>query len=409
MASNVVVLLLLGLTLKGGETSSIDSNDSEVLGIRKDQIVCPSNTTAGSPRNLAGIIRFIVKDDVERYKLVLNMARNQRTSTIKNEIVEAISMDFETYVTDPIKILDFCNAITYMDDISQEKFYQALVNRSARILVDLILANNSCTESPIDSELPNNLHLIPIKYLEKILEAVFDIVLSSESPLKVADCLYNITDSFEQGTIANLLLLNRAEVKTNSSEHAGLLANLQKFLNLKNFKYVDVYWRRRVYRLFPHHIDWLSTTSNVCIRHANNKRDNLVHCYEGDTRTMCTSEYPCPNRSIYYHVFKKRSVIAIGYKHIHGSIAMNATKEKGTRRPNVSKNLFRSKEIFFWHVVPVLNGLALYDSETSESVLCGGDPAQWVDNKHFAYTRRAEDFDAHREECTWYFEDCNYE
>ncbi|XP_062136326.1 uncharacterized protein LOC133845780 [Drosophila sulfurigaster albostrigata] len=335
------------------------------------------------------------------------MASNVRTSKIHDAIVEAILMDLETFVTDPIKILDFYNEIRYMDDIKPKKFYQVFVNRSAKILAESIQANNSCTNSPMATELLPRLQQVPIKYLEIILKALFDIVLSSESQLKVADCLNNLNTNLEQRTIANWLLLNRAEVKTNSSEHAGLLVNLQKFSTHKNFRNIKVYYRRKVYRLFPHYIDWLSTTSDVCIRKVYNKRDHLIHCYNWDKPTMCTSEYPYQDRKIHYEVDEKRSKIAIENDLFDGYIAMNVTKEKGKRRPIVSKNLFRSNEIW-WRVVPVPNGLALYDDETSESVLCGGDEAQWVDYVHFAYTRRAEDFDAHREECTWYFEDCNY-
>ncbi|XP_060651492.1 uncharacterized protein LOC132788177 [Drosophila nasuta] len=415
MASKIVLfLLLLGLTLKDGETSSICKGYATVIGrineLPPNQSECPTNSTAGHPQNLAAIIRVIVNGDVNRYHTVLNMARNIERRSIKMEdaIYEALCLVAKKTISDPIKILDFYNQIDDKYYISPYRFYRVFVKRSAKVLSQAV-TNNSYTKFWMITGLLRRLTESEQYYTKEILEALFDIVLSSESPLNVVQRLSFFGASSEQLTMAHLQLLNRPEVQSNSSAHAELLDNLRQLMIKPAYqRSVDFRLRRKVYRLFPHYIDWVSTSFMASLRRANiDIEDYLVSCRKQDgTLTICTHDVaPWNENSVDYiiEVAHNKTLVALRFNFFNCA-AVNSTIPISTR---VTKNFYVSHDYYWWRVVLVPNGLALFDDATSSLVLCGGDSVQWDGDKHYAYARRAEDFEAHRDECTWLFE--NYE
>ncbi|XP_060651493.1 uncharacterized protein LOC132788178 [Drosophila nasuta] len=410
MASKIVLfLLLLGLTLKDGETSSICKGYATVIGrineLPPNQSECPTNSTAGHPQNLAAIIRVIVNGDVNRYYTVLNMARNIERRSIKMEdaIYEALCLVAKKTISDPIKILDFYNQIRNKYYVSPLRFYRVFVKRSAKVLSQAV-TNNSYTKFWMITGLLRRLTESEQYYTKEILEALFDIVLSSESPLNVVQRLSSFGASSEQLTMAHLQLLNRPEVRSNSSAHAELLDNLRQLMIKPAYqRSVDFRLRRNVYRLFPHYIGWVSTSFMARLRRANiDSKDYLVSCRKQDwSFTLCTNHLVSQNNMDYIiEVAHNKTLVALNFNLFYNA-AVNSTIPTSTR---VTRNFYVNHGFYWWRVVLVPNGIALFDDATSSLVLCGGDSAQWDGDRHYAYARRAEDFEAHRDECTWFFE-----
>ncbi|KAH8397033.1 hypothetical protein KR215_007903 [Drosophila sulfurigaster] len=348
----------------------------------------------------------MVNDDVDRYHTVVNMARKVPSMKMEFAIYEALCMVAKKSTIDPIKIMDFYKQMRDSYNIWPVIFYRVFVKHSAKALS--LAVTNQPTEFSINGLL-QGLTKTERHYTEKILKVVFDTVLTSESPLNVVQRLSYFGASLEQLTMAHLQLLKRPEVKSNSSARAELLDNFrQVMIDPKFERNVEYHLRRKVRKLFPHYLDWISSNS-VYLRRANiDTEDYLIGCRKQNGRmSICTSpDSPYSDNMVYYTIEKDHNKTLVGidkYKNCCGTLNNNI--------PTITmdtSNFFFSPNYCWWRVVLVPNGIALYDDATSSVVLCGGDSAEWDGDKHYAYARRAEDFEAHRDECTWFFENNFY-
>ncbi|XP_060651490.1 uncharacterized protein LOC132788175 [Drosophila nasuta] len=407
MASKIVLfLLLLGLTLREGNSRGTCSYGLRIHGRIHDfppnEFECASNSTVGYIHNLVVVVRVMVNDDVDRYHTVVNMAENVPSMKMKYAIYEALCKVAKKSTTDPIKIMDFYKQMRDSYNMWPVMFYSVFVKHSATALS--LAVTNQPTELSINGLL-QGLTKGERFYTEKILKVVFDTVLTSESPLNVVQRLSYFGASLEQLTMAHLQLLKRPEVKSNSSARAELLDNFrQVMIDPKFERDVVSYLRRKVRKLFPHYLDWISSVL-INLRRANiDTKDYLIGCLkQNGRRSICTSTYaPQGDNMMYYTIATDHNKTLVGIDK-YGNYC-------GTLNNNIPTITMEQTSFFtscWWRVVLVPNGIALYDDATSNLVLCGGDSAQWDDGIHYAYARRAEDFEAHRDECTWFFENIN--
>ncbi|XP_062127701.1 uncharacterized protein LOC133840061 [Drosophila sulfurigaster albostrigata] len=329
---------------------------------------------------------------------------------MKRGVYEALWLEWQQdkHIYDPLKILDFYKQLENESNVPKtlmEKIYQAFIARFAQLLSAPFHTDSHASDFPQVTKLLSKLKESPQKYTRDIFETLFDDVLSLESSLSVAQRLGNFNASLEQLAMANLQFVYRSEVLVNSSAHAVLLDNLRQLMKQPAF-YLQVGSSliSKVIKLLPSEINLLFIAERLCLRKADNM-EYLCECF--GPSDICTNQ-----------LYNEKSSLGVQRK-ING--ANNSTlfafhnphwnnrylgmhSVKGQKR--VNKNLCSQRDIYWWYVEPVQDGVAIYDAATSSFVICGGDPAQWNDYYKYAYTRRAEDFDEHRKDCTWIIEDC---
>ncbi|XP_060651543.1 uncharacterized protein LOC132788227 [Drosophila nasuta] len=289
-----------------------------------------------------------------------------------------------------------------------EKIYQTFIARFAQLLSAPFHTDSRTSDFPQVTKLLSQLKESPQKYTRDIFETLFDDVLSLESSLRVAQRLGNFNASLEQLAMANLQFLNRSEVLVNSSAHAVLLDNLRQLMKQPNFHHeVERFILHEVYKLLPSKMHLLFIAQKVCLRKADNDKEYIYEC--SGSSNMCTNQRYEEQASltVQHQISDVDNKTQFAFYNRYWNNHYLGIEDSLRGQPGVTKNVGGRVEIYWLNVVPVEKGVAIYDAATSSSVICGGDPAQWNKWYHYAYTRRAEDFDEHRKDCTWIIEDCS--
>ncbi|KAH8302039.1 hypothetical protein KR044_002008 [Drosophila immigrans] len=242
--------------------------------------------------------------------------------------------------------------------------------------------------------------------MSDILETLFDDVLSSESILSVAQRLGNFNASLTQLSMANSQMMFRTEVELDSSANTTLLDNLRQLMNKPNFSVeVDPAVQGNVCVLLSSEICLLFMAKKVCLRKANDI-DYYLHGnpYPYTNKRTQTQNYGRTSFYVRSVLSEANNKTQFAFRNSFWSdryVAMYLTIQSDSK-------VVGGSDIDWWHVKQVQDGVAIYDAATSSRVICGGDPAQRETTKHYAYTRRTEDFDEYRDECTWSIEDCSH-
>ncbi|XP_062127702.1 uncharacterized protein LOC133840062 [Drosophila sulfurigaster albostrigata] len=240
MTLEVVILLILGLS-SGVRATAITG---AVLARQQDdaatQVECPSFTSANSPLSLESIVRAIVDGDWQRHRLVLQLVKEARTLELKRSIYETLWLEWKQTKknNDPIKLLDLYEQLKLQSDIPadfQQMVYQTFISRSAHLLSAPLHAKSRCTDFPLVTTLLQLLKQSPQNLTSAIFDAVFDKVLTFETPLSVAQRLGNFNASLTQLATLNFKMMSRIEVQLNSSAHAVLLDNLRQLVKQWTF------------------------------------------------------------------------------------------------------------------------------------------------------------------------------
>ncbi|KAH8302040.1 hypothetical protein KR044_002009 [Drosophila immigrans] len=435
MATLGILLLLLALALQGNDSFAAGTHNSKLLAILNGSApaldvllhidvmageTAPALTTAVSPLSLESIIRAEVNGDWERGRLVLQLANEARTLELKHAIYEALWLELQQtkQIYDPLKILDFYEQLEHQSNVPPallESVYQAFVYRSAQLLSAPFHTDSRSASFPLVTTLLQRLTLSTLDYIRDILEALFDAVLSLESTLSVVQRLGNYSASLTQLTMANLQLLKRSELQLDSSAQAALQLNLRHLLEQSTFgQEVERSLRLEVYAQLPPDERVLYTAQKVCLRNVSSDNAYIYECPQ--TYLICTNARD-PKKAAYYvqrghggannslqfgfysAYWRNRYILMESNNQTNANVNGNANA--------IKKNVYSSEAIYWWHVLQVPGGVALYDAATSGSVLCGGDPAHWDGEEHHVYTRHALEFEANRRECTWSLEDCS--
>ncbi|XP_051859542.1 uncharacterized protein LOC127565406 [Drosophila albomicans] len=248
----------------------------------------------------------------------------------------------------------------------------------------------------------------PQNYTTDVFEAVFNEVLATTSPLVLAERLGkfdNYGATLSQLVLINIQLLNRIEIKSNSSAKAAVLENLRQLAIHPDFaEEVEYSLRLKLYECLPSGISLLYTAQKVCLHKANNNNEYLYEC-QGPTN-MCTRERNYERASFEVHRKQidatNRTQFAFLSTHF-----LNRCLAITTEQTKFTTNVYGRNKINWFNVIPVQEGVALQDAATSESLVCGGDSKQWKRGNHFAHTLEAKYIAAYREECSWIVEDCS--
>ncbi|XP_062127703.1 uncharacterized protein LOC133840063 [Drosophila sulfurigaster albostrigata] len=401
MSLIVILLLLLGLYSREADSLSLDGNNRNYLArLTASGPSCTSFTTAGSPVSLENIIRAILNGNWDRVELVYQMADEACTLQMKHDIYEALWLEWqkEKHIYDPLKILDFYDQLNRQPNVSPallKNIYVTFVIRSTQILSMPLHTDSQNASFPLANSLLQGLARSPSNYTEDILEILFDDVLSMESLLNVAQRLGNFKASITQLTMANLQLLNRIKGDFNSSAFPILLENLRQLSKQEKIsREVEQTLRISVSNYFT-----LETTQKVCLHNTNN--DYIYEC--DSSNIMCTLERNYEIAS--FRVLRNASdETQFAFQSPYWDNRYLVIDSSISIQSKDTKNVYSKSNIYWWRVVPVRGGMAIFDAATSSSVLCSGNPAQW---DYHAYTRHAKDLDAHLSECTWIIEDCS--
>ncbi|XP_060651544.1 uncharacterized protein LOC132788228 [Drosophila nasuta] len=402
MSLIVILLLLLGLYSREADSLSLDGNNRNYLArLTASGPSCTSFTTAGSPVSLETIIRAILNGNWDRVELVYQMANEACTLQMKHDIYEALWLEWqkEKHIYDPLKILDFYEQLNRQPNVPTallKHIYRTFVIRSSQMLAMPLHTDSRNASFPLIDLLLEALERTANNYMEDIIEILYDDVLSMESPLNVAQRLGNFNASITQLTMANLQLLNRKEVEFNSSAFPILLENLRQLSKQTKFNQeVEQTLRISVFRYFT-----LETAQNVCLH--NTKDDYIYECYDTE---MCTLERDYERAS--FRVLRNASdETQFAFQSPYWDNRYLVIDSSISIQSKDTKNVYSKSNIYWWRVVPVRGGMAIFDAATSSSVLCSGNPAQWAD-QFYVYTRHAKDLDEHLSECTWIIEDCS--
>ncbi|XP_062132252.1 uncharacterized protein LOC133842954 [Drosophila sulfurigaster albostrigata] len=435
MATHLKLLLLLpllGMSLRGGDSVAVGTSNSKLLAILNatapaldvllhiDVLSGDSAplTTAVSPLSLESIIRAEVNGDWERGRLVLQLANEARTLELKHAIYEALWLELQQtkQIYDPLKILDFYEQLEHQTNVPPallQKVYVSFVSRSAQLLSAPFHTNSRSANFPLVTTLLQRLTLSTLDYIRDILEALFDAVLALESSLSVVQRLGNYTASLTQLTVANLQLLKRNELQLDSTAQTALQLNLRQLLEQPNFgQEVERSLRIEVYAQLPPNERVLYTAQKVCLRNVTNENAYVYECPQ--TYLICTNPRD-PKKAAYYvqrgHGGANNSLQFAFYSaYWRNRYILMQSNDQTTVNANanaIKKNVYSNETIYWWHVLQVQGGVALYDAATSGSVLCGGNSAHWDGVERHVYTRHALEFEANRRECTWSLEDCS--
>ncbi|KAH8302044.1 hypothetical protein KR044_002005, partial [Drosophila immigrans] len=361
--------------------------------------------------NLKSVIRAVVNDDWQRVPFVLQMASEACTMAMRHAILNTLWEEWQQdkQIYDPIKIRDFFEQLEHRaiapKDLLQS-VYRAFVSRSAQLLSAPFYTESQGVEFPQVTSLLSKLSPSPQKYMRDILETVFDAVLALESTLSVAQHLGNFSADLSQLAMANVQLLNRRELQINSSAHTALLDNLRELVKRPGFRDgLDLSLRNKVFAQLTPEEGVFYGLKEMCLRSASNDSLYLLECIR--TYQICTREQVHHITSFIVQSGTDDASNRTQFAFQRTRLGNRYMVMDQTVRNKVTKNVAASENIYWWHVVPGQEGVALYDAATSGSVICGGDPMQWNSFDNYAYTRRAQDFDAHRKECSWIVEDCN--
>ncbi|XP_062127708.1 uncharacterized protein LOC133840067 [Drosophila sulfurigaster albostrigata] len=415
MASRVVLLLILGLSLGRGDKLSSGTNISKVLpklknsDLKKLECALLSTTIEGSPLNLDSITNAILNDDFEQnIGLILELGNAVRVPELKHAIYEILWKECKRYYAlyEPRYILEYYEKQSNNPPDYKELVYQKFIADSSSYATSALNVGRDSTDCSKVAEELLFLSQISPNYMNDVFEAVFNKELAKTSPLSLAERLKELgkyNASLSQLATINIQLLNRTEIQSNSSAQAAVLENLQHLAIHPDFvEEVEYSLRLKLYGFLPSGIGLLYTAQKVCLHKANNNNDYLYEC-QGPTN-MCTRERNYERAS--FEVQRKqidaknRTQFAFLSTHfLNHSLAIEQTE--------VTRNLYGRDQIDLWHVKQVQEGVALHDAATSDSLICGGNSTLWNKENHFAYTLEAKDFDAHREECTWIVEDCS--
>ncbi|KAH8302036.1 hypothetical protein KR044_001999, partial [Drosophila immigrans] len=419
MSSKVILLLLLGLSLRGGDASSSKPenrkyiarlNNSEAThDLPADE--CSEPPTTISSLNLHSIIRAVVNGDWDQVPFVLQMANEACTLEMSHGILNTLWLEWQRdqQIDDPLKTLGLFEQLELQSNVSTallQNVYQAFVSRSAQLISAPFRTNSSNAEFPQVASLLLSLRQTPQKYMRDILETLFDAVLSLESALSVAQRLGNFNASLTQLIMTNLQMLNRTEVEFNSKAHTTLLGNLRKLMYYPKFKLEgDPSLVAEVLKLLPSQIGLLFIYDKVCLRKANNKHDYLYRGKFGLNIWTQKHHYKEARFIVESVLREANNEIEFAFRDpYYLYLVMDLTIET---EQQVRRNMFSGVLVNWWHVVEVQGGVAIYDAATSGRMICGGNRTYWKHSDPYAYTRPSEDFDFYRDECTWSIEDCS--
>ncbi|KAH8302038.1 hypothetical protein KR044_002007 [Drosophila immigrans] len=333
--------------------------------------------------------------DWERYCSMLPLAKEARTVKLKLAIYEALWVEWKEtkQIYDPLKVLYFYEQLKDQEAIPadfKQTVYLAFVSRSAHLLSPPLYTDSRSAEFPLVTTLLQRLSQSPPNYMKDILETLFDDVLSLQPALSVVQRLGNFNASSSQFATINFELLGRTAGDFNSSEI--LLRNLRQF-------------GQNMDQSPPSFKQVLTTAKMVCFHKANNDNDYLYECPK--FHHMCTREQSY-DRAAFEVLWSHNNTdnrIKFAFKNPYFQnryLKLDTTVQAGAE---LSINVLSKEGISWWHVVQVPDGVAIYDAATSSSVICAGKK-QWEDG-NYVYTRRAEDLEAHLEDCTWIIEDCS--
>lgn len=426
----VYMVLLLGMTLGGGQALSIDGDNSKLLAVLNsstsalDLLIhikvlsddsAPLSTTV-SPLSLESIIRAEISGDWDRALSVLQLASQARTLELKHAIYEALWLELQQtkHIYDPIKLLDFYEQLeNHMPDVPPallDEIYKTFTSRSAQLLSSPFHTSSRSANFPLVDKLLERLTFSILDYLRDILHSLYDVVLSLESTLSVVQQLGNFSANLTQLTLANLELLKRTELELDLVAQEALQDNLHELLEQPNFDTdVEQFMRLEVYEQLPSNERVLYTAEKVCLRNGTNDNSYIYECPQ--TYLICTSAFD-PKKAA-FHVQRGQgganNSLQFAFNSVYWSNRYMFMESVNQMAPNsIIKNVFSRDTIYWWQVVEVQGGgIALYDAATAESVLCGGDPKRWDGEEHHVYTRRAQDFATYHWECTWNIEDCS--
>ncbi|XP_060651546.1 uncharacterized protein LOC132788232 [Drosophila nasuta] len=329
------------------------------------------------------------------------MANEACTLQMKHDIYEALWLEWqkEKHIYDPLKILDFYEQLNRQPNVSPallKNIYVTFVIPSTQILSMPLHTDSRNASFPLANSLLQGLARSPSNYTEDILEILFDDVLSMESPLNVAQRLGNFNASITQLTMANLQLLNRIKGEFNSSAFPILLENLRQLSKQTKFNQ-EVEHTLRISAL-----SYLSleTAQKVCLHNTN---DYFYEC--SSSLKMCTRERNY-QEAIFRVLRNANEETQFAFQSPYWDNRYLVIDSSISIQSKATNNVYSKSNIYWWRVVPVTGGVAIFDAATSGSMICGGDRAQWGDEQ-YTYTRHAKDLDAHLSECTWIIEDCS--
>ncbi|KAH8366182.1 hypothetical protein KR093_010056 [Drosophila rubida] len=339
------------------------------------------------------------------------MASEACTVEMKHAVYETLWQQWQQdkQIYDPLKILDFYRQLEQQANVSttlRQKIYQAFVSRTSQLLSAPFHTDSRCAEFPQVTSLLIELRQIPDNYTRDIIETLFDDVLSSESTLSVAQRLDNLNASLTQQTMAKLQLLHRVEVHVNSSVHIFLMDNLRQLSKQPTFmQELDIGLQNRVRRsLLPGH-DFHPMPLIVCLRKTNNINYYLSEC-ENISNMCIQKRHPAKTPFKVRHAIVEEQNQSFTFQSPYWDkryLTINSTLQLGAE---ITRNVYSRRDINWLHVIHAQDGVAIYDA-IYESIICAGDPQQRENDEFLAYTRLVEDFDAHRDDCTWTIEDCS--
>ncbi|XP_060651548.1 uncharacterized protein LOC132788233 [Drosophila nasuta] len=415
MSLIVTLLLFIGLSSRGGDALSIGGGSSTLLARLGDsgppQIEIPSDSPTNSSLRMTSIIRAVFNGEWERVEFVLQLANETYELESQHAIYESLwqELQYTKQIYDPFKILAFYEQLEHQPNVPPVllfRVYQSFISRMVQLLSAPFHTDNHSANFPLITTLMHELSKRPSSYVHDIFDELFDTVLAYQSPLSVAQHLGSFNASLTQLTMANVQFLNRTEVQFNSSAHKTVQDNLRKLMKHPTYEMeVEQSLREQAYVQLPSSDRVLNTAEKVCLRSANSSNIYLYNC--PNSSSMCTMERD--SQQMLFKVqrdAKDSSNIAFQNPKSSNQYLIMASHLHATDN-GVVKNVYSLDGIYWWHVMSVQGGVAIYDAATDGSVICGGDPAQWEGNEHYAYTRNAGNFDAHRKECTWIIEDCS--
>ncbi|XP_034111059.2 uncharacterized protein LOC117572393 [Drosophila albomicans] len=304
------------------------------------------------------------------------MADEACTLQMKHDIYEALWLEWqkEKHIYDPLKILDFYEQLNRQPNVPPallKNIYVTFVIRSTQILSMPLHTDSRNVSFPLTNSLLQGLARSPSNYTKDILEILFDDVLSMESPLNVAQRLGNFNASITQLTMANLQLLYRIKGEFNSSAFQILLENLRQLSKQTKFNQeVEQTLRFSVLSCLA-----LETAQKVYLHNTNNHYIN--EC--SDSNQMCTRNLDSQG-AIFRLVRNASDETQFAFQSPYWDNRYLVIDSSISIQSKATINVYSKYNKYWWRVVTVKGGVAIYDGATSSSMICGGDRAQWAMN-----------------------------
>lgn len=317
-----------------------------------------------------------------------------------------------TKQNEPLKVLNLYDQLMWRSDVPHSLMLlinQTFIGRCALLLEAQLYTDRPGTTFPLVNS--KVLAVTRPHDLKAILQVLFDAVLTLESPLSVVKRLDNFSNDLTLLTHANIELFERV-IDVGTADPAVLQAlqsSLRSLLEKPNFeKNVDGPLRGQVYARLSKEEQLLYTAQKVCIRNMTDRNVYMHECPR--TLLMCnndqrTARAPFSVQRLLTN--DSRPQFAFYSDYWRRSLYLD-TKIQIANNGSATKNVYSLQTFTWWRVVYGNGGISLFDADTEDSVLCGGDPSQKVDVERQVYTRSAAQFKAHQWECTWSLEDCSY-